>query len=146
MSIGSANGVFSEMSKSVMSARDRRFLLRATELAKLSACRFKHGAIIVKNGNPLGVGINYTVNDPTILDDDTALDHAAVHAEIAAINSCRKANLRGAVIYVARVNRKGEQRMSKPCPRCQKVLDERGIRKIFYTIESVIDLATDEED
>lgn len=119
---------------------DRKYLDQAIELAQISDCKYRHGAIIRKSGKTIAVGVNYTVNDPAYLDDDVAVEHTAVHAEVAALNSCRKVDLQGATIYVARVSARNEPRMSKPCERCQKALKERGVRKVFYTIENEMDL------
>ena len=122
----------------IMSKSDRYYLDKATALAELSDNKFRHGAVIRKNGKTISVGINHTINDPSMLDDATAATNAAVHAEVAALNACRKTNLKGATIYVARISKKGEPRMSKPCLRCQAALRERGVKKIFYTLEHSI--------
>lgn len=123
-----------------MSKKDKYFLDKAIEVAKIPVSNFKHGAIIVKNGNPIGIGMNYTINDPAFLSDPVAMKHAAVHAEVAALRACKKVNTKGAIAYVARVLKNGEPRMSKPCPACQKVLKEAGIKKVFYTIDSEMEL------
>lgn len=126
--------------KNVLSKANQYYLDKACELASLSDCRFKHGAIIRKAGNTIAVGINYGVNDPKYLDDEVAAEHAAVHAEVAALNACKKANLEGATIYVARVSKNDEPRMSKPCENCQKALKARGVKKVFYTIDNTMEL------
>lgn len=124
----------------VLSKSHKKYLNQAVKLAKMSDCRYKHGAVIRKSGRTISVGINYTVNDPRILEDISAKEHAAIHAEVAALNACRKVDLNGATIYVARVNNKGEEAMSKPCARCHKALVERGIKKVVYTIDGEEDI------
>lgn len=124
-----------------MSKANKRYLDKALTVSALSDCKFKHGAVIVKSGRTIAVGINYDVNDPFFLDDEVAVEHAAVHAEVAALNACKKTDLKGAVIYVARRNRKGDPMMSRPCERCQKAIKARGIKKVFYTIDSEMDLS-----
>lgn len=126
--------------KQDLSKSNQYYLDKACDLASMSDCRFKHGAIIRKAGHTISVGINYGVNDPKYLDDEVAVDHAAVHAEVAALNACRKVDLRGASIYVARVLKNGEPRMSKPCENCQKALKERGVKKVYYTIDNSMEL------
>ena len=118
----------------------RKYLDKATELSKFSDCHFKHGAIIVKNGKTVAVGINTTINDPKYLDDNTAAEYGSVHAEVAALNACKKMNLSNATIYIARTNKRGEARMSKPCIHCQEALRKRGIKKVYYTIDSSMEL------
>lgn len=126
-----------------LSRKHKKFLDRAITLSRMSGCReYKHGAIIVKNGNTIAVGVNYDVNDPSCIDDDVvARERASIHAEVAALNACRKTNLKGAVIYVARTTRAfGIPAMSKPCVRCQKALKKRGISHVFYTVDSEMEL------
>lgn len=126
--------------KQVLSKSNQAYLDQAIELAKMSDCRFKHGAVIRKSGKTISVGINHNVNDPKYLDDETAAIHAAVHAEVAAMNACRKVDLNGATIYVARVLKTGDPRMSKPCENCQKVLKARGVKKVYYTLDNTMEL------
>ena len=41
----------------------------------------------------------------------------------------------GSVVYVARVRRDNEKlAMSKPCAHCERILKNRGISKVIYTI------------
>lgn len=118
-----------------LSNRDRGFLKRAVDVSLVSTYeKFRHGAVIVKNGNVVSVGVNALINDFTHLSPEAAPYHTTVHAEVAALNACRKVDLRGAVIYVARTNVKGEPRMSKPCSSCQKALKKRGIKRVVYTL------------
>lgn len=123
-----------------LSKSDQRFLDKACVLADNSDCHFRHGAILRKSGKTLAVGINYDVNDPAYLEDDVAATHASVHAEIAALNACKKANVVGSTIYVARISKAGEPAMSKPCENCAKALKEAGVKKVFYTIDSEMEL------
>ena len=106
--------------------------------ASNSLCHQRHGAVVVVGGRVLGVAINSDRNDPNIVDDPKT--QAAVHAEVAALRACGSARVAGGTIYVARVNRKGMPMMSKPCANCQKVLKAAGVKKIVYTIDSMIDL------
>lgn len=104
----------------------------------MSSCNQKHGAIILKGGRTLAVGINRHRNHPDHVPDPKT--QAAVHAEVAAIRACGDTDLRGATIYVARVNNHGAQMMSKPCKYCQKALSDAGIKKVFYTIDRSLDV------
>lgn len=38
------------------------------------------------------------------------------------------------VIYVARINASGEMAMARPCPDCERVLRNKGVRKVYYSI------------
>lgn len=107
-------------------------------LAEMSTEKFRHGAIIMKGGSVISVGVNRARNHPSVVSHPK--QEAAVHAEVAAIKSARGADLRGAVIYVARVLRDGSPAMSKPCEYCQEAIAAAGIKKVFYTIDGEMDL------
>jgi deoxycytidylate deaminase len=91
----------------------------------------KHGAVIVKGGSVISVGINKSRNHPTIVSSEHIKTHCSVHAEVDAMRKVK--NLKGATIYVARVNRRGQDRMSRPCDSCSRAIRESGIRKVIYT-------------
>lgn len=110
-------------------------MARAARLAQQSTCNQRHGAIIVRGGSVLGTGINMMKNDP----DTPGLDaktQSSVHAECAALKSVRGKNLKGAVLYVARVNKRNAPMMSKPCPNCEEELKRRGVVKLVWTLDN----------
>jgi pyrimidine deaminase RibD-like protein len=104
----------------------------ATELAYTSKANKRHGCVIIKGGRCVGKGINKYVNKPYFVSPQH-MDRCSVHAEVAAIRSSR-CSLKGATIYVARINNKGQERYSAPCEKCQPVLAQYGIRKVVYTV------------
>jgi deoxycytidylate deaminase len=120
------------------SVRASTMLERASRLAEQSDYKYRHAAIIVKNGNVISRGINSKVNDPRQVTNP--LTEAGLHAEVAAVKAARNADLNGATIYVARVLKDGSPAMSKPCERCQAFLKSCGIKKVYYTIDSEMDL------
>lgn len=91
----------------------------------------KHGAVIVKGGRVLATGINKERNHPMKVSSEHIKTHCSVHAEIDALKKVD--NAQGATIYVARVNRRGEDRNSRQCEYCYKDLKDSGIKKIIYT-------------
>lgn len=107
------------------------------KLAEYSTCKQQHGAIIIKGGSVLSVGINRNKNNPTFVGEATK--NWSVHAEAAAIRACKGADLRNATIYVARINNSGKPMMSKPCLKCEKAIREAGIKKVVYTIDSIME-------
>lgn len=117
---------------------DHKNLNKAIKVSELSSCNQKHGAVIVKNGKTVAVGVNVDVNFNRIVTDPKT--QASIHAEVAALNSAKKMDLTGATIYVARTNRTGKPLMSKPCPRCQEAIKEAGIKKVYYTIDNYMEL------
>jgi len=91
----------------------------------------KHGAIIVKGGRVLATGINKERNHPMIVSSEHIKTHCSVHAEVDALK--KAGDVRGATIYVARVNRIGLERNSRPCKYCYENIKSSGIKKIIYT-------------
>lgn len=90
-----------------------------------------HGAVIVKNNRVLSTGINKFRNHPDIIESEKIDQFCSVHAEIDALS--RVANASGATIFVARVNRAGIERMSRPCNNCYTALLKAGIDTVIYT-------------
>jgi deoxycytidylate deaminase len=95
----------------------------------------KHGAVVVKGGRVVGTGFNKNRNSPLNVSEDHIKTHCSEHAEVSAIKDA-DFNVKNAVIYVARVSKRGENRNSKPCDICFKIIKDNGIKKIIYTVES----------
>lgn len=115
-----------------LSKSEESFLSVARYLAKKSTSRQKHGAIIVKSGRVLGTGFNKTTNNPYIVSPEHIKSHCSRHAEIEAIRDANW-NVKGAILYVARVNKQGADRNSRPCIRCEVVIESSQIKKVIYT-------------
>lgn len=114
-----------------MSRRDRAWLDYAIRIAYGSNAVKRHGAVIVKGGSVRGVGFNKYVNSPFKVSEEH-LDRCSVHAEIAAIRNAR-GSVKGATLYVARINNRGMEMYSAPCNKCQDALEAHGIRKVVWT-------------
>lgn len=97
----------------------------------LSSEKMKHGAVIVKGGRVMSVGVNKFRNHPMIIQPEIIKTVCSVHAEVDALRKAR--DVRGATIYVARVNSRGVSRMSRPCNHCYMALKDAGISNIVYT-------------
>lgn len=118
----------------MLSKKDEAFLSVARYLATKSTARNTHGAVVVKGGRVVGTGYNRNRNHPSIVSPEHIKTDCSIHAEESAIRDAGY-DVRNAVIYVARVNKHGEDRNSRPCPRCQEMIEEYGIKKIVYTSE-----------
>jgi len=92
----------------------------------------KHGSVIVKGGRVISTGINKERSHPRIVSAEHIKKHCSVHAEIDAIKKAK--NVSGATIYVARINKRGQQRDSRPCSSCLESIRRNGIKKIVYTM------------
>lgn len=126
-----------------LTRKQRSHLSRAVRLAERSAVPQRHGAIIVKGGSVLAHGVNSYSNDPRMfpitlfgeekLPHSERGSHLSVHAELAALRKVNPEQLKGAVVYVARVNRRGEPGNSAPCAACADELRKAGVKRVIYT-------------
>ena len=96
-----------------------------------SDCNFKHGAVVVKGGRIVSTGINRFKNHPMTVSPEHIKEHCSVHAEVDAIRKLK--NARGATIYIARIGKRGNQALSRPCDNCYTAIQRAGINKIVYT-------------
>ena len=116
----------------MLSKSEEAFLSVARYLSKKSAARQKHGAVVVKSGRVLGTGYNKDKNHPTQVSPEHIKTHCSRHAEVEAMKDANW-NVKGAVLYVARLNRYGVDRNSKPCRHCEAVINAMQIKKVIYT-------------
>jgi tRNA(Arg) A34 adenosine deaminase TadA len=100
-----------------------RLLNLAVQLA-LSGDRKKNfllGAVIKRKDGAIVVATNTNTQTP----------HPNAHAEVRVL---RKADL-GCTLYVARVLRTtGEWALAKPCVKCQALIRNRGVKRVYYTV------------
>lgn len=59
-----------------------------------------------------------------------------LHAEVASIINCDRGALKGSHMYVVRIGKRGDLRMSKPCKFCQAAIMKAGIKVVYYSINS----------
>src|SRR6056300_1971880 len=121
----------------MLSNKDKAYISVARYFATKSKSRNTHGAVVVKGGRVLGTGWNKDRNPPSVIDIDRIKQDCSYHAEEVAIREAGQ-NLKGAVIYVARVNKNGEDRDSKPCIKCSGLIKNAGIKKVIYTSEKEV--------
>jgi tRNA(Arg) A34 adenosine deaminase TadA len=97
--------------------------------------RSKHGAVLIRGGAIMSVAKN--TNDYTSFGQRfrplTKHGRASRHAEIACVLGVDKSITKGSTLYVARVNKSGEIRNSKPCEMCAAILEHTGVKRVFYT-------------
>jgi len=120
----------------MLSNKDVSFLNIARYFAEKSEEKKKHGAVVVKSGRVVGAGFNKFKNHPDVIPTDLIKIHCSRHAEEVAIREAGS-NAKGAILYVARVNKRGIDRNSKPCRECSKLIEKSGIKKVIYTVEEI---------
>jgi pyrimidine deaminase RibD-like protein len=82
------------------------------------------------HGKPVTVGWNVVKTHPRY----TSKKHTTIHAEVKAVISAQ-CSLDGGVAYVYRESN-GHPALAKPCDLCYTVLQESGVKKVFYSIDS----------
>ncbi|WP_443078932.1 hypothetical protein [Streptomyces sp. NBC_01497] len=98
----------------------------AIRQALRSRCRYRMGAVLMAGNRVLAWSPNLPRNNPVV-----DFQHATFHAEEVVLRRARRT--RGAVVYVARVNRTGTTLLARPCPRCQQALAVAGVTHAYYT-------------
>lgn len=101
-------------------------------MAESSRERKRHGAIVVKNGNIVGMGFNKFRNNPDQVSPEHIKSDCSYHAEFVALRQAGDKS-KGATLYVARVNNAGLDRDSKPCNNCTQVINTAQIKRVVYT-------------
>jgi dCMP deaminase len=93
---------------------------------------YKMGCIIVKSGKVVSRG----VNKQSIAEakDSRYNLGRSIHAELNAVLQAQRLgiSLDGAILYVTGLSKADNTVCSKPCPICQEMLAETGIRAVYY--------------
>ena len=101
--------------------KEERFLEIARRNAEQSTHKQRHGAVLVKGGRVLSMGINQpSFNRFSLLNRlDRSAMKSSLHAEIDCLLKRDHDSTVGSTLYVCRINRSGKIRNSQPCPMCQ---------------------------
>ena len=132
--VGNKWGFFSHWAVTV--CKETRGLKMAAKVAEQSGYEtFRHGAVLIRGGAVVNVAANS--------DNHTSfgqrfrqrhLGRATHHAELACILGLDKSITQGGTVYVARINKNGEWKNSKPCSMCHEVMSYVGIKRVVYTV------------
>jgi tRNA(Arg) A34 adenosine deaminase TadA len=98
---------------------------------------YRHGAILVKGGSVINTsnnksnycsfGMRFRKNQ---------LGKATLHAELGCILGIDKKLTDGAIVYVARIGKAEDYKLSQPCSMCVAAMRFVGIKKVIYTIDN----------
>lgn len=117
------------MPKSELSSpRLKRLNDLAIREALRSGAKKKHGAIIFKNKRIISLGFNQLKTHPKCKQE-----YPYLHAEEDALMRAGE-YAKGADLFVVRLTFDGLG-MSRPCCVCTKILQEKGIRNIYYSTD-----------
>jgi deoxycytidylate deaminase len=95
---------------------------------------FRHGAVLVKGSTVVNASCNKGgFNSFGARFRKKEYGSATLHAELGAILNVERSNTEGATIYVVRVNKRGQQRLSKPCHMCESAMKYCGIKRVVYS-------------
>jgi len=118
-----------------VSKRAQGYINLAIDIAKnAESGKFQHGAVLVKGSSVRSTARNeerFCSFGSRFRKRDRG--HATLHAELGCILGKDRSITNGSTVYVARVNRRGEARMSKPCSMCEAALSHVGVKRVVYT-------------
>jgi deoxycytidylate deaminase len=112
-----------------------RLLKIAVNEAKKSTYRYRVGSVIFNKKSVLSKGHNYPNRSASNLHPKFKQWPNSIHAEADAILKAKK-KLKFSTILVARINKKDQLVLSKPCKNCMEYIIFTGIKKIIYTTNS----------
>lgn len=140
-----------------LSNKDIHWFNIAMKISELSECKFRHGAVLLSKGRPLGFGINSlkTRNINKFLTKDSVKNRPEYcfeaekrrarqetnHAEFCSILKARKrlsfnatefSSLKGTCIYSARSLKNGKPGNSFPCASCLQIIMMEKIKTLVY--------------
>lgn len=98
----------------------------AKNVSKHSDYRIKMGAVLVRKGSPIAVGFNRANPRPGF--------KYGIHAEVDALRTSGKLELKNSTMYVYRQTADGFPAMARPCPDCMNALTNFGVSTIIYTV------------
>jgi deoxycytidylate deaminase len=104
----------------------------AKNTAKFSDHRVRVGCVI-SNKKPIVAACNKTRTHPKYANPENS-NRGSIHAECRAVIHSGRKDLTGYSIYVYREMKNGRPALARPCEHCLSILEEVGIRKIYYTI------------
>ena len=120
-----------------IAGRKKRLVELAKRIAESSeAPDYKHGAVLVKGGTVLNVSVNKNRHarfGKRFRRRDCG--HTTHHAELGCVLGLDRSVTRGADVYVVRVGKGGDLRLSKPCDMCEAALRHVGVKRVFYSID-----------
>jgi len=120
-----------------ISGRIKRYIELAKKVAEESeSTDYRHGAVLVRGAAVISTSCNkngFKSFGQRFRERDCG--HATRHAELGVILGVDRAKTTGATVYVVRIGKTGDLRLSKPCHMCRAVLEYVGVKKVFYSID-----------
>ena len=109
---------------------------KVVDAAKMSESKFRHAAICLNhNGHIVATATNSRKTHPQQAEYAKRVGRpqkVSLHAELAALIKAREDV---ETVVVCRLNKRGELRLSKPCPVCRLALDEAGVDEVWFSTD-----------
>ena len=107
----------------------------------------KLGAVAIYHGSLLATGCNSCKTSPIQKRYNKARDYHieagykntnCVHAETACLSKirCLDIDFSKVKLYVYREHKNGVKALARPCPACQKMIKDMGIKEVWFTTEN----------
>jgi tRNA(Arg) A34 adenosine deaminase TadA len=115
-----------------------RYLEQAKKVAMISHFPdYRHGAILVKGGSVINTSNNKSnYCSFGMRFRKKRIGRATLHAELGCILGVDKKLTDGATVYVARIGKAEDYRLSQPCAMCEAAMKFVGIKKVVFTINN----------
>jgi len=105
----------------------------ASQLAKDNhGMEYSHGAVALKSNKVVGLGVNTMRTSwlQRVYANKVGMpSKTCEHAEVAAIRHAKELD----TLVVVRVSARGELVSSKPCSICRKLLEDSGVKHLYYS-------------
>jgi len=119
---------------------------RYFELAKRVALQsnfpaYRHGAVLVRGKSVRNSACNkdsFCSFAARFRNKHIQEGRATLHAELGAILGVDRSITEGSTIFVTRIGKKGDYKMSKPCPMCHEAMRHVGVKRVVYSINNEI--------
>lgn len=102
------------------------------KIASNSSLQHRHSACLIKGNKIHSFGFNKYMKEIVC---NNHYINITIHAEMDALFNYYPKNTKGMDILIIRVGKGGDLRNSRPCNSCIDKLNQKGIRKVYYSNE-----------
>lgn len=125
-----------------------RYLDMAKEVSKYSDFTRQHlGAVAIYRGSLLATGYNTCKTSPLQKKYNHEREYMveagfrntnSTHAEVACLSKIRYLDIDFSKVrlYVYREHKNGVKALARPCPACQKMIKDMGVKEVWFTTEN----------
>ncbi|MBO5711968.1 MAG: hypothetical protein J6R47_03935 [Acholeplasmatales bacterium] len=122
----------------MMTKKEIAYFEAAKAISKLSNHNQKMGCVIVNKHKIISSGYNsetkcHRLQAELDMNYYKMESSGKIHAETSALLPLRRADLSKASIFIYRETKGGTKALARPCPCCQKLIKQFGIKHIYYT-------------